>query len=135
MIRAGVANDFAEVLALWRVAGSVPTTTDDEGALALLLERDPEALLVAERDGEIIGSLIAGWNGWRGSFYRLAVRPDHRRQGLASELVRAGEERLRAVGARRLDAIVARGEEHAMEFWAAFGYTHQVDRERFVQNL
>jgi ribosomal protein S18 acetylase RimI-like enzyme len=135
LIRPGQQGDFAEVLALWRVSGSVPTTTDDDAALALLLDHDRAALLVAVDGGEIIGSLIAGWNGWRGSFYRLAVRPDRRRAGLASELVRAGEERLRGMGARRLDAIVARGEEHALEFWAAVGYTQQVDRERFVRDI
>jgi predicted MFS family arabinose efflux permease len=38
-----------------------------------LLNADPEALLVAEVDGVVVGSLIAAWDGWRGSFYRLAV--------------------------------------------------------------
>jgi ribosomal protein S18 acetylase RimI-like enzyme len=96
----------------------------------------PRALLLAETDdGEIVGSLIVGWNGWRGSFYRMAVDPSHRRGGLATALVRAGEERLRALGARRLDAIVETHEPGAMAFWASAGYELQTSRSRFVKNL
>jgi ribosomal protein S18 acetylase RimI-like enzyme len=88
---------------------------------------------VAEAGGEIIGSLIAAWNGWRGSFYRLAVRPDHRRRGLATRLVREGERHLRDRGARRLDAIVDSDELMAMDFWRATGFELQHDRSRFVR--
>jgi ribosomal protein S18 acetylase RimI-like enzyme len=123
------------VLALWRSAGAVETTTDDAEALHALLGRDPGALLLAEEDGDVVGVLIAGWNGWRGSFYRLAVRPDRRRAGIATRLVRAGEERLAALGARRLDAIVVSDEDDAARFWAAAGYEQQSKRLRFVRNL
>jgi hypothetical protein len=40
----------------------------------------------AEADGVVIGSLIAAWSGWRGSFYKLVVHPDRRRQILLSRL-------------------------------------------------
>jgi ribosomal protein S18 acetylase RimI-like enzyme len=83
----------------------------------------------------MVGSLIAGWDGWRGTFYRPAVDPAHRRHGLATELVRAGEERLRALGAKRLNAIVETEEADAMAFWASAGYELQTARSRFVKNL
>jgi ribosomal protein S18 acetylase RimI-like enzyme len=127
--------DTASVLALWHAADSLPTATDTEQALTLLLSRDAESLLVAEVDGTAVGSLIVGWDGWRGSFYRLAVHPDWRRQGIGTELIRAGEERLRAQGAVRLTAIVASGERAAMAFWQAVGYERQVERSRFVRML
>jgi ribosomal protein S18 acetylase RimI-like enzyme len=60
------------------------------------LASDREALLVAERGGAIVGSLIVAFEGWRGSFYRLAIHPAERRRGLASALVDHGERRLRA---------------------------------------
>lgn len=92
-------------------------------------------MLVAEAGRDIVGSLVAAWNGWRGSFYRLAVHPDYRRSGLASRLVREGEIRLCNRGALRLDAIVGEGEHAAMSFWKAIGYELQIDRSRFVRNL
>jgi ribosomal protein S18 acetylase RimI-like enzyme len=134
-IRSGAEGDIAAVLALWRQGGGPTTATDDEGALRALLARDPEALLVAEASDELVGSLIAGWDGWRGSFYRLAVDPRWRRRGLATALLRGGEERLGALGARRLTAIVVADDDPAVEFWAAAGYERQTNRARFVRML
>jgi ribosomal protein S18 acetylase RimI-like enzyme len=90
---------------------------------------------VAEEDGAIVGTVIAAFDGWRGNFYRLAVAPDRRREGIASALVRAGEERLRAVGARRATALVAHEEEHAGAFWIALGYPPDPEIGRHVRNL
>jgi ribosomal protein S18 acetylase RimI-like enzyme len=83
-IRSAGVQDIAAVLDLWIAAGSLPSTTDSPDGLARLLADDPEALLVAELDGVLAGSLIAAWDGWRGSFYRIAVSPEHRRNGLAT---------------------------------------------------
>jgi ribosomal protein S18 acetylase RimI-like enzyme len=135
ILRAGTAADIDAALALWRRAEAGPSSTESAEDVRWLLERDPEALLLADAEGEIVGSLIAGWDGWRGTFYRLAVDPAHRRRGLATELVRAGEERLRALGAKRLNAIVESEEVDAMAFWASAGYELQTARSRFVKNL
>jgi ribosomal protein S18 acetylase RimI-like enzyme len=141
-IRAGGEGDLEAVLWLWRRSCALPTVTDDLQSLRALLIADPGALLVAEAPAaaasgreQVAGSLIAAWNGWRGSFYRLAVRPDHRRRGLGRRLVREGEKRLRERGAGRLDAIVAADEDAATGFWEALGYERQRDRVRFVQNF
>ena len=127
-IRQGRVADAGPVLALWRKAGGASSATDCEGALAKLLARDPGALILAEAAGAVVGSLIAAWDGWRGSFYRLAVHPDWRRRGLATELVSAGEARLEALGAVRLTAIVAEEEPAALAFWPTAGYTRQASR-------
>ena len=107
--------------------------TDTEDALQRLLRRDPDALLLAEADREIIGSLIVAWDGWRGSFYRLAVEPRWRRQGIATALIGAGEKRLRGLGAIRLTAIVVSEERAAMDLWGAVGYERQAGVSRFVR--
>ena len=128
-------QDIEPVLSLWRAAGSAETVTDTRDGVLGLLDADPEALLVAESDGgEVVGSLIAVWDGWRASFYRLALHPDWRRQGIATALLREGEHRLLARGAARFTAIVTDDDPGAMGFWAATGYEQQESRARFVRN-
>ncbi|MGO9901020.1 MAG: GNAT family N-acetyltransferase [Solirubrobacteraceae bacterium] len=96
------------MLRLCELARSQHATTPDRAEdIERLLAGGCGALHVADQDGEIVGVLIAAWDGWRGNMYRLAVHPDHRRQGLALRLVRAGEQHLQRRGARRVTALVA----------------------------
>lgn len=134
-IRTGTAGDTGPVLALWRIAEGPPSPTAGEDPLRQLLRHDPGSLLVAEAEGDLIGTLIAAWDGWRGSFYRLAVDPAWRRRGVATALVRAGEERLRGLGAVRLTAIAVGSDRDATGLWTAAGYERQADRSRFIRML
>jgi ribosomal protein S18 acetylase RimI-like enzyme len=132
-LRQAAAADVGDLLALWRTHGGEPGATDSDSSVRALLAREPAALIVAE-DGEgIAGSLIAAWDGWRGNLYRLVVREDRRRQGVATALVRAGEQRLRAAGAVRISALVDTHDRRARDFWAALGYEHQSDRARYLR--
>ncbi|MGC2373099.1 MAG: GNAT family N-acetyltransferase [Solirubrobacteraceae bacterium] len=133
-IRSAIEEDIQSVLDLWAAAGSPPSVTDSRDGLTGLLSADPQALLIAELNGVLTGSLIAAWDGWRGSFYRLAVSSEHRRKGLATMLLREGERRLRERGAVRLTAIVAEDDPTAMSFWRATGYERQQHRARFVRH-
>ena len=135
-IRAATVADVDAVLGVWAEARSVAARTpDDPEAVKQLLERDPGALLVAEAAGQVVGVLIAGWDGWRGNVYRLAVLPSHRRQGIARDLVDAGHERLRAQGAHRVTALVGGEEGAAHRLWRALGYQRDEFVHRFVRNL
>jgi ribosomal protein S18 acetylase RimI-like enzyme len=124
--------DVAAVLALWRDAAAVVSSTDDAGSLRRLMAVDPGALIVATDGPVVVGSVIAGWDGWRGSVYRLAVATGHRRRGLARRLLASAEERLAEMGAARLQAVVVEHDERATGFWRASGWEEQVERLRFV---
>ena len=135
-IRPAHVEDVDAVLALWRQARSAAaSTSDDPESVSRLVERAPGALLVAERQGRVVGALVAAWDGWRGNMYRLAVLPPYRRRGVARELVAAGHEHLRAKGARRVTALVAHDEEDATALWRSAGYRFDDQMARFVRNL
>jgi ribosomal protein S18 acetylase RimI-like enzyme len=128
--------DVPAVLDLWEEARSEHATTPDRlSDVERLIAESPAALPVAERDREIVGALIAAWDGWRGNMYRLVVRDGHRRGGIGLALTRAGEDYLRSRGASRVTALVAFDDEGAAGFWEAAGYP--LDREigRRVRNL
>jgi len=127
------ADEVEALLELWRGAGSAPSATDTPVAVVGLLERADGWLLVAESGGRIVGSLIATWDGWRGSFYKLAVAPELRRCGIATALVREGEERLRRAGAHRLSAIVLPERPDAAGFWEAAGFDLHDGAVRFTK--
>jgi ribosomal protein S18 acetylase RimI-like enzyme len=131
-IRPAGSQDIEAVLALWRDAAA-PTTTDDRDGVAALLARDPGALLVAEIDGRIVGTVIAAWDGWRGSVYRIVVAPDYRRQGLGRRLLGEAEQRLRSVGVRRMHAIVVETDEQAVGFWRVSAWAPQRSQLRFTK--
>ncbi len=135
-IRAARLEDVRRVLALWDQARSpAAVTPDDVRSVSRLIAHTEDALLVAEHDGEIIGALIAAWDGWRGNMYRLAVLPQLRRRGIATRLIETGHEHLRAKGASRVTALVAHEEEDAVRLWEAAGYQRDEQIARFVKNL
>jgi ribosomal protein S18 acetylase RimI-like enzyme len=133
LLRAATLSDVPEVLALWRAADAEPSHTDNHESIERLLARDPESLIVAEAGDRIVGSVIVAWDGWRGSIYRLAVAPSHRRSGLGRQLIGAAEKRLADAGASRLQAIVVETAPHATSFWRASGWEEQTERLRFVK--
>jgi ribosomal protein S18 acetylase RimI-like enzyme len=129
-------EDAQAVLALWAQERSEhASTTDRLEDVERLIGDSPAALLVAERGGEIVGVLIAAWDGWRGNMYRLAVSKEHRRQGIGITLARAGEEYLLSRGVRRVTALVAFEDEVAGAFWESAGYPQDREIGRRVRNL
>jgi ribosomal protein S18 acetylase RimI-like enzyme len=120
-VRRATEADVDGLLALWGVARTPhAVTTDSAEAVQLLLARSA-AFVVDGRDG-LAGAIVAGWDGWRGNLYRLAVRPEARRDGLGTALVRTGERWLIDQGARRISVLVAYEDDGARAFWSSVGY-------------
>jgi ribosomal protein S18 acetylase RimI-like enzyme len=122
-IRTATATDLPAIVDLWDRAAGPTRHAGRHAEVARLLERDPDALLVAMVDGQLAGALIVGWDGWRCHLYRLAVEPGARRGGVAAALVAAGRMRAVALGAVRLDAMVSPANDGAAGFWEAVGLT------------
>jgi ribosomal protein S18 acetylase RimI-like enzyme len=136
-LRAAATADVSGLLLLWAEAAENDSRpADTREAVRALLSRDPDAVIVAVADhGELAGSVIAGWDGWRYHLYRLAVRPAWRRQGVGSALLGAAEERFKALGATRADAMVLASNDLGQRLWQASGYTEQDEWRRWVKGL
>lgn len=134
-LRPATRNDVDAVLAFWKSSAEDTGRNDDHVAVERLLERDPQALLLAVDDSGIIGSVIAGWDGWRCHLYRVAVREDWRRRGVARALIAHAEHRFADVGSRRVDAMVLQDNSLGRSAWKALGYTPQHEWRRWVKRI
>jgi ribosomal protein S18 acetylase RimI-like enzyme len=131
-------DECPQLLALWHEADATPSPTDSLAALEQILAEPQARVLVAERDGRIVGSVIAAWDGWRGNIYRVAVAPDHRRQGIGRTLMRAADAFLRERGASRVTALVEHDHAWAVGFWDSLqseGYRRDPRIIRYVGTL
>ncbi|MEY9967156.1 ribosomal protein S18 acetylase RimI-like enzyme [Streptacidiphilus sp. MAP12-16] len=134
-LRSAAPADVEALLRFWKESAEGTSISDDPDGVSRLIARDADALIVAERDGRIVGTVIAGWDGWRCSLYRLAVDPGSRRQGVARALLVAAERRFAALGGRRGDAMVLDRNELGRSAWLASGYAPDPEWTRWTKQL
>jgi ribosomal protein S18 acetylase RimI-like enzyme len=130
-IRSAHEADLAAVLQLWIEAEVTPPSLSDSIEGLTRLMREPSAVFViAIIEGQLVGSVIGGWDGWRGNIYRLAVAPAYRRKGIAKRLVEEVDRALFDKGAERLSALAEHAHPWAIGFWESM---HHLGFERDPQ--
>ncbi len=139
-IRGCEKSESADVIQLWKAAAATPSVTDSIDELRKTIAGGHAIVLVAiDEQRRIVGSVIGGWDGWRGNIYRLAVAPEARRLGVAAALVREVSARLvREKGAHRISALVDQAHPDALEFWdsmASEGYAFDPRIVRYVKTV
>ncbi len=129
-------EDYPAVYALWQNAGPGIhlRRSDEPDEIARKLERDPDLFLLAELDGEVIGSVLGGFDGRRGMMYHLAVANQFRQHGIASALVDELEQRLRAKGCIRYYLLVTTDNDSAIRFYERRGW-ERMDLYAYAKDL
>jgi ribosomal protein S18 acetylase RimI-like enzyme len=122
VIRPYVAADVASVVALWRACGLTRPQNDPHKDIARKLKVNPEWFLVAERAGEIVGTVMAGYEGHRGWINYLGVAPALQRGGLGRRLMDEAEARLRAAGCPKINLQVRPDNRAAIAFYERIGF-------------
>jgi len=77
-------------------------------------------------EGQVIGSIMAGYDGHRGWLYSLAVAPEHRHRRLGTELVLTAEKALIQRGCLKINLQIQEGNESVQAFYASLGYEVEV---------
>lgn len=114
---------FADVDALWRtVFPDDPLHSHAAVAIPQKLEVQRDLLLIAQQDGHVLGTIMAGYDGHRGWLYKLAVHPRARGCGIARALIRAAERALSDLGCTKVNLQVRDTNHDAAAFWAHMGY-------------
>ena len=114
--------DTDAVVALWERCGLTRPWNDPRRDIARKGTVQPELFLVVD-DGGIVGSAMFGYDGHRGWVNYLAVDPAYRGRGLGRALMAEGERLLTALGCPKLSLQVRLGNDAALAFYAALGYT------------
>ncbi|WPN61407.1 GNAT family acetyltransferase [Pseudomonas sp. P9_35] len=78
---------------------------------------------VALAGDEVVGTVLAGYDGHRGWLYSVAVHPAHRRKGLGANLVRHAEGALTARGCMKINLQIVSANENVKTFYESLGYS------------
>ena len=121
--------DHPAVYALWlRTPGMGLKDLDDgpEG-FSRYLKRNPTTCFAAEQDGVVVGTLMAGHDGRRGSMHHLAVDAAYRNQGIGTALVEAAMAALEREGIHKVNLVVFARNAMGNAFWEARGFSRRDD--------
>ena len=123
-IRAFEEGDTDEVVALWRLCALTRPWNDPYRDIArkLLVQRELFLVGVEEGNGEVIATIMAGYDGHRGWVNYLGVHPDARGAGHGRMLMAEVEAMLLARGCPKVNLQVRGDNAAALAFYAAIGY-------------
>ncbi|MCL2490379.1 MAG: GNAT family acetyltransferase, partial [Propionibacteriaceae bacterium] len=114
--------DTVDVVALWEACGLTRPWNDPRADIARKQKEQPELFLVALLDGHVVGVVMGGYDGHRGSISYLAVAPDRQGQGVGRALVERIEEMLSQRGCPKINLQVRIDNDQVNGFYEALGY-------------
>ena len=115
--------DYADVVALWRIV--FPNDPPWNRPAELIRRKrsvQPNLFWIAEEGEQIVGTVLAGYDGVRGWIYHLAVDPAKRRKGTARLLMKTAEDALEALGCPKVNLQVRMNNTGVVDFYKAIGY-------------
>lgn len=121
-IRPYTPADETAVIDLWQRCELTRPWNDPRKDIERKLTVQPELFFVGERDGTVLATAMAGFDGHRGWINYLAVSPDVQKQGLGRQLMSHVEQTLTAMGCPKLNLQVRAGNAQALAFYQAIGY-------------
>jgi ribosomal protein S18 acetylase RimI-like enzyme len=121
-IRAFQEGDEDAVIRLWTDCGLIVPWNNPRRDIQRKLKVQPEMFLVACLDGQVVATVMAGYEGHRGWINYLAVDPKHRRSGFGRRMMDESESRLRALGCAKINLQVRSTNVEVIEFYKRIGF-------------
>jgi ribosomal protein S18 acetylase RimI-like enzyme len=123
VIRTYQDSDHASVVELWSVVFPNDPPWNEPGEFIRRKRKvQPDLFWVAQDGDQIIGTVVAGYDGVRGWIYHLAVDPSRRRKGTARLLMHAAENGLEALGCPKINLQLRANNTSVVDFYKALGY-------------
>ena len=121
-IRAFTLRDTESVIALWQATGLTRSWNNPHLDIQRKLTVQPELFFVAVDGHDIVGTVMAGYDGHRGWLYYLASDPQRRGQGIGRDLVTAAEDALLDMGCPKVQLMVRPDNADVLAFYDTLGY-------------
>jgi len=123
-IRRLTIGDCDEMIKLWERSSLPfkPKGRDSRQEIGRQMTVSPELFLGAFEGRTLVGTVVGSYDGRKGWINRLAVDPDHRRQGVARILIARIENSLREKGARIIAALVEESNLKSISLFEKLGY-------------
>ena len=124
IVRPYAESDESQVIQLWREvfphnpSWNVPKADIDR---KLTVQRD--LFLVGDLGGEIVGTVMAGFDGHRGWLHLVAVAPKHRHRGFSRAMMVEAERRLSDIGCTKINLQVRATNQGVISFYEKLGYS------------
>jgi GNAT superfamily N-acetyltransferase len=142
-IRKARLDDAAQVAALLVELGYPDNSVDDvRRRLAMWAKETAGIVLVAERDGQVVGTVAVTAipylerEGRWGRIVALVTAAGCRGQGIGRRLVEAAEEAAGDLGCITMEVTSARGRTESHPFYRSLGYEDWCDRSaRYLKDL
>ena len=122
IIRPYADADQAQVVALWQICELTRPWNDPVKDIARKQQVRPEWFLVGDLDGQVIASVMFGYEGHRGWMNYLAVAPQYQSKGYAQALIETGEALLLAAGCPKISLQVRSSNAKVIAFYQSLGY-------------
>lgn len=122
-------KDYDAVYELWTtIHGFAMRSIDDsKSGVMKFLQRNPGLSVVAESDGEIIGSILSGHDGRRGCFYHVCVKESYRKHGVGKKMATEAMVRLNNEGINKVQLVAFTQNEIGNQFWHHEGWQERED--------
>jgi len=123
-------KNYKEIMSLWKNTGGVGLSKNDDSKKSIkhFLKKNPNTCFIVKyKKKEIAGTIMAGNDGRRGHIYHLAVKSEHRKNGIGKKLLEKAEKGLQKEGIRKIFLVVFKGNNTGNIFWEGTGYKIRED--------
>jgi ribosomal protein S18 acetylase RimI-like enzyme len=127
-LRALEEGDLDRVLKFWTgMEGIGLNESDTPPRLAAFLRRNPGLSRLAIEADRIVGAVLCGHDGRRGTLHHLAVAPESRGQGIGRALVEACLRALADEGILKCNVFLFADNDLGRSFWEQAGWKQRLD--------
>lgn len=126
-------EDYDAVRDLWMSIHRfrIRSIDDSREGVVRFIRRNPTTSVVAEMNGEIVGTILCGHDGRQGYFYHVCVREDVRKRGIGKAMATAAMLALKKEHINKVMLVAFKDNSVGNAFWRDEGWTEVGDFNQY----